>query len=165
MTRKLIACVLAMLLTMPLAEAAVAPAPQEAKGQQAQSSMAVQSNPPDALGLAGYLQPDSASPGAVLPDNPEPAPSQAPAQSDQPVAPQSTPDKQQNPVPKPVGAAVAPYEKTTGVAASRPVGAAIAPAKQRQVRSIVIRVSIVVGAAIAIGTVVALSQSSSSHPN
>jgi hypothetical protein len=41
----------------------------------------------------------------------------------------------------------------------------IAPAKQRRTRAILIRVSIVVGAAIAVGTVVALSRSSPSRPN
>jgi hypothetical protein len=65
----------------------------------------------------------------------------------------------------PVGTAVAPYEKTTGVAASRPAGAVIAPAKQRRARSFAIRVAIVVGAAVAVGTVVALSRGSSSRPN
>jgi len=65
----------------------------------------------------------------------------------------------------PVGTAVAPYEKTTGVGASRPAGAVIAPAKQRRARSFAIRVAIVVGAAVAIGTVVALSRGSSSRPN
>ncbi len=66
--------------------------------------------------------------------------------------------------PKPVGTAAAPYEKITGVTASRPAGAVIAPAKQRRVRSILIRVGVVVGAAVAVGTVVALSHGSPSRP-
>ena len=52
-----------------------------------------------------------------------------------------------------------------GIAASRPAGAAIAPAKQRRTRSILIKVGLIVGAAVAIGTVVALSESSPSRPN
>ena len=65
---------------------------------------------------------------------------------------------------KPVGTAVAPYEKTTGVTASRPAGAVIAPAKQRRVRAILIKVGVIVGAGVAIGTVAALSHGSSSRP-
>lgn len=163
---KLIACILAMLLNMPLAEAAITPAQQETNGQQAQSPPTVQSShSPDALSRVAQLEPNTTSPDAVLPTNPAPAGSQAPAEREQQAAPQSAPEQKQNTVPKPVGSAVAPYEKTTGVAASRPAGAVIAPAKQRQARSIVIRVSIVVGAAIAIGTVVALSHGSPSQPN
>ena len=65
---------------------------------------------------------------------------------------------------QPVGTAAAPYEKPAGVAASRPSGAVIAPGKQRREHAIVIRIAIVVGAAIAVGTVAALSRSSSGRP-
>lgn len=64
----------------------------------------------------------------------------------------------------PVGTAAAPYEKGTGIAASRPAGVVIAPAKQRRTRSLLIRVGLLVGAAAAIGTVVALSKASPSEP-
>jgi hypothetical protein len=64
----------------------------------------------------------------------------------------------------PVGAAAAPSESTMGVAASRPAGAAIAPAKQHRVRSIVIRVGLIVGAGVALGTVLALSRGTPSRP-
>lgn len=66
---------------------------------------------------------------------------------------------------QPVGTAVAPAEKTLAATASRPAGAAIAPAKQRRARSIVIRVGIVVGACVAVGTIVALSHGSPSTPH
>jgi hypothetical protein len=82
-----------------------------------------------------------------------------------PVAPQSSAVQSQSGTQAPVGTAVAPYEKPIGVAASRPAGAVIAPAKQRRARSILIRVGVVVGAAVAIGTVVALSRASPSRPN
>ena len=94
--------------------------------------------------------------------------SQAGPQTSNPPAatPQtSTAQPQQNGATAPVGTAAAPYEKGIGVAASRPAGAVIAPAKQRRARSILIRVGVVVGAAIAIGTVVALSHASPSRPN
>jgi hypothetical protein len=64
----------------------------------------------------------------------------------------------------PVGTAAAPVAKPSGVAASRPAGAAIAPAKQRRAKAILIRVGIIVGAGVAVGTVAALSRSSSSRP-
>lgn len=67
--------------------------------------------------------------------------------------------------PEPVGTAVAPYEKTVGVASSRPAGAVIAPAKQRRAHSLLIRLGLIVGGAAAIGTVVALSKASPSRPN
>jgi hypothetical protein len=75
----------------------------------------------------------------------------------------STSQEQKGP-PAPVGTAVAPYEKGIGVAASRPAGAVIAPAKQRRTRSFVIKVGLLVGAAVAVGTVVALSKASPSQP-
>lgn len=76
----------------------------------------------------------------------------------------STQNQQQNSTSQPVGTAAAPYEKTQGIAASRPAGAVIAPAKQRRARSFLIRVSVIVGAAVAIGTVAALSKGSPSRP-
>ncbi|MFP5205464.1 MAG: hypothetical protein ACLGSH_08925 [Acidobacteriota bacterium] len=64
-----------------------------------------------------------------------------------------------------VGTAAAPYEKASGMTASRPAGAVIAPAKQHRVRRIFIRLGIVVGAAAAVGTVAALSHASPSQPH
>jgi glucose/arabinose dehydrogenase len=66
---------------------------------------------------------------------------------------------------KPVGTAVGPYEKTNGITASKPAGAVIAPAKQRRVRAILIKVGVIVGAGVAIGTVAALSHGSPSQPH
>jgi hypothetical protein len=65
---------------------------------------------------------------------------------------------------EPVGTAAAGGVETTGVTASKPAGAAIAPAKQRRTRSFLIKVSAIVGASIAVGTVVALSNASPSRP-
>jgi hypothetical protein len=72
-------------------------------------------------------------------------------------------DSQRTPV-KPVGAAAAPPVSTMGVAASRPAGAVIAPAKQHRARSILIRVGLIVGAGVALGTVLALSHATPSRP-
>jgi hypothetical protein len=95
-------------------------------------------------------------------DQPPPAGTQT--QSPQSSAAQASSDQSPNGFTKPVGTAAARAETITGVAATRPVGAAIAPAKQRRARAILIRVSVVVGAAVAIGTVVALSGASPSKP-
>jgi hypothetical protein len=87
----------------------------------------------------------------------------APASASQTSTPPAAPAPQMQTAP-PEGVAIAPYEKDTGVAASRPAGAVIAPGKQRRRRSILIRVGLILGAAAAIGTVVGLSATSSSRP-
>jgi hypothetical protein len=109
-------------------------------------------------------------------DSSSPAPSQSPpsqsssSQSSQPpqaqASPESQPPRTQPPVTpqQPVGTAAAETSKVTGVAASQPAGVAIAPAKQRRVRSIVIKVGAIVGASVAVGTVVALSEATASKP-
>lgn len=133
-----IAKCLVFLLAMPFAEVAQALPRQESSGQQTQSTTDEQGRPQDPANAAASPQ----------------------SQSGQPTAGQ-----QQNSPTKPVGTAVAPVERTSGVAASRPAGAVIAPAKQRRARAILIRVSIVIGAAVAVGTVVALSRASPNRPN
>ena len=72
--------------------------------------------------------------------------------------------QQQSDTQEPVGTAASQSVKATGVAASQPAGAAIAPAKQRRTRSILIKVGALVGAGIAVGTVVGLSSASPSRP-
>ena len=72
------------------------------------------------------------------------------------------PDSQE--LQQPQGAAAARVQPTTGTAASQPAGAAIAPVKQRRSRSLLIRLGILAGAGIAVGTVVALSSASPSKP-
>jgi len=90
-----------------------------------------------------------------------------PAPNPQAAAPaaQSTDKQNESDTNKPVGTAIAPYEKTMGVTASRPAGAVIAPAKQRRIRAIVIKVGVIAAAGVAIGTVAALSHSSTSQPH
>jgi|SRR5579859_7016432 len=97
-------------------------------------------------------------------DSPAPGKSQTSDASQPSGNPQSS-DRPQQDGTEPVGTAAAPYEKPLGVAASRPAGAVMAPAKQRRTRSILIRVGLIVGAAAAVGTVVALSKTSPSRPN
>jgi hypothetical protein len=85
--------------------------------------------------------------------------SSSPAAS-QPTQSASQPSAKQ----KPVGTAVAEEPPTTGIAASNPSGAAIAPAKQRRVRTVLIRVGAILGAGVAVGTVAALASASPSRP-
>ena len=85
-------------------------------------------------------------------------------QSDQSAATTAAGSQQQQSSQKPVGTAAAPPEGAAGVTASRPVGAVIAPAKQRRSRAILIRVGLLVGAGVAIGTVLALTRGTPSQP-
>jgi uncharacterized membrane protein len=156
---------LAMLLAIPLAEAVVAQPQQTLSGQQTQSVSAVQSQPQTPESRAGKAELDASQSDVAIPDGPVPVGSQAADQSGQSATSQSNSEYQQDSAQRPVGSAAAPYEKTTGVAASSPAGAVIAPAKQRRARSILIRVGVIVGGAVAIGTVVALSRASPSRPN
>jgi hypothetical protein len=90
----------------------------------------------------------------------------APAQDATPnPSPESSSSAQQQPNQnKPLGTAAAPPESTMGVTASRPAGAVIAPAKQRRQRAIFVRVALVVGAGVALGTVMALTHATPSQP-
>jgi len=65
---------------------------------------------------------------------------------------------------QPVGVGAAEAGRTAGGAASKPAGSAIAPAKQRQYRSLLIKLGAIAGAGIAIGTVLALSKGTKSTP-
>ena len=65
---------------------------------------------------------------------------------------------------RPVGTAAAEIGNASGIAASKPAGVAIAPAKQHQSRSLLLKLGAVLGAGVAIGTVMALSSSSPSRP-
>jgi hypothetical protein len=103
---------------------------------------------------------------AQLPDSPGAVVSRgAQQQSDGQQAPlQPLQQPQQNTEHEPVGTAAAEWVPATGIAASRPAGAALAPAKQRRARSILIKVGALLGAGVALGTVMALSEASPSKP-
>lgn len=103
--------------------------------------------------------------GDETPDAPQPqnAPPPSQQQSSNPQQ-QSNPPQQSAPG-QPLGTAAAPYEQPSGITASRPAGAAIAPAKQRRTRTFIIRVGVIIAAAAAVGTVIALSSASPSTPH
>jgi hypothetical protein len=98
-------------------------------------------------------------------DAPPPDATQTPSGNQASPAPNAPQQQQPNGTSAPVGTAVAPYEKGVGVAASRPAGAVIAPAKQKRSRSFMIKVGVLIGAAVAVGTVVGLSATSPSRPH
>ena len=174
------ATVLALLL-QPAAfaqrDSVVASATQPSGEQFPDSPGTVQAAANHPLAVPSSAQADrSADPETTQPQQSEPA--NASASQDPPLpapsassptgtsATQSQPQEQpreQTPH-EPLGTAAAESVQTTGVAASRPAGAAVAPAKQRRVRSILIKVGALAAAGVAIGTTMALSQGSPSKP-
>jgi hypothetical protein len=106
--------------------------------------------------LAQQETPASQSPASQTPATQAPA-TQAPADSPPTAKPSSN-------TTRPVGTAAAEAPPSSGVAASEPAGTAIAPAKQRQVRSLLIKLGALLGAGAAVGTVMALSSATSSKP-
>lgn len=116
-----------------------------------------------ALLLTAALSPANAAPLPQQGQNASPPSSQQKQPADSQSEPATANDQQ--PPNRPVGTAVAPAEKSSGVTASRPAGAVIAPAKQRRVRSIFIKIAVVAGAGAAIGAVALLSHSSPSQPH
>jgi hypothetical protein len=111
----------------------------------------------------GPLEPVAPAP---LPDSP----SASQPQQQQPTTVQTAPATNAPAVPSghrpidPQGAATAETAPTLGGAASKPAGAAIAPAKQRQMRSFLIKLGAIAGAGVALGTVYALTRGTSSVP-
>jgi hypothetical protein len=147
--RRQIALGLTFFIAMPFGGATVALGQQAATPQQAGSVSSSQS---------GSQNPDAE------PQRTEPQAGSVPDANQRPNAPNGTQEQQNGGTPAPVGTAVAPYEKGIGIAASRPAGAVIAPAKQRRTRSFVIKAGLIIGAAVAVGTVVGLSSASPSRP-
>jgi len=111
---------------------------------------------PDSPGVTlAKLQPQNSLPSDPAQQSNAPAAAQSQGQQAQP--PQQAPQN-------PVGTAVAEPTHAAGIAASQPAGVAIAPARQRRVRTIVIRVGAIIGAGVAVGTIVALSAATPSKP-
>jgi cytoskeletal protein RodZ len=83
-----------------------------------------------------------------------------------PDAPQATSQTQtgQQQEPAPSGTAGAKAANVKGAPVAQPAGAAVAPARQRGHRSLFIKLGLLAGAGIAVGTVVALSAKSQPRP-
>jgi hypothetical protein len=117
---------------------------------------------------AGEL-PDS--PSTIVATSPDPVLQQRATQpylsapSSSASSPSASSEAQEQSTPqKPVGTAAAEAPNATGVAASQPAGIAIAPAKQHRVRTIVLRTGAIIGAGVAVGSVVALTAATPSRP-
>jgi predicted component of type VI protein secretion system len=161
--RRQLANSLVILLIAPLAAGAASPPPQTLRAEQSETASSARDRLQESESKSTNTSTESATPESSAPGRP--AATNSPlADKDAPAVTPQTAAEQTNQVPQPVGTAAAPYGKTSGVAASRPAGAVIAPAKQRRARSILIKVGVAVGAAVAIGTVVALTHESPSHP-
>jgi cytoskeletal protein RodZ len=140
-----------------------------AQAQQSQAPISEQSG-----ATAENKQPstDAASPVAAANETAANYPDAPVAQNNQnPPAPQGAqssstqaPADDQNKDARPLGTAAAPYTRPSGVTGSRPAGAVIAPGKQHRAHIILISVALVAGAAIAVGTVAALSSGSAARP-
>ncbi len=147
------------------------------------SAAAPQTQNPSPTAPAQNQQQPSASPDQQQPtpgNNPGsamPNPAQPPLKPVEtlPEAPSATQQQQQNQQQNanaqsssqqqaPAGAAAAQAGQTAGGAASKPAGTAIAPAKQRQVRSLLIKIGAIAGAGLALGTVYALTRATGSKP-
>jgi cytoskeletal protein RodZ len=77
---------------------------------------------------------------------------------DAPVSQSAQTPSTEQAAPPPSGTAGAKAAAVKGAPAAQPAGAAVAPERQRGHRSLLIKVGLVAGAAVAVGSVVALSQ-------
>ena len=161
---KQIAACMVLLLAAPVARAEPLPGQETAGGEGARGTPpTITQQGSSASGTA------TSSPGVGAPSSSDPHAQDAePGLNGGESAPvsgsQASSAQEQSSPAKPVGTAAAPAVRATGVAGSRVSGAAIAPAKQRRVRTFLIRVAVVVGACVAVGTVVALSHGTPSQP-
>jgi len=157
-----------------------ASAPQSTQPAQEQNSQNAESNAqqsqPDSNPQGGSTRYDPAQaplapvPSArpsetstVPPDAPSEVQRGQQAQSTENTT-QAKPQPTQQERVNPLGTAAAQEGATRGGVASRPAGEAIAPAKQRQVRSLLIKLGLVAAGAVAVGTVVGLTRGTSSVP-
>lgn len=161
-----IACCVALLMIVPAGLAASddlpqAPQPNPAVARAA-APAAAQPGPAATSQNPGQNQNPNPGQTPVQNQNQDQNQNQNQGQNQQPA--QGSSSSQQNAPKQPLGTAVAPYVRPEGISASRPAGAAIAPAKQRRVRIYAIRIALLVGAAVAIGTVIGASEGSPNRP-
>ena len=93
----------------------------------------------------------------------------SPQQSSSPPSAQTTAqpqaaNTQDQKLEHPVGTAAAEAPKVSGITAAQPAGVAIAPAKQKRVRTVVLKVGAIIAAGAALGAVIALTEATPSKP-
>ena len=142
-----------------------APAPAAAPAQNTQPAAPANQNQPQQQASPGTSVNPSQAPLAPVTTYPDASGAQ---QEQTPNTEPQTTTIPEGPKPKPqtepVGAATAESVPTTGGAAAKPAGIAIAPAKQHQTRSLLLKIGAVAAAGAALGTIFALSHSTSSTP-
>lgn len=138
--------------------------PANMVAQNAPSSASAQTESNDRAMVPASASELPDSPGAIWAKSQNPPPPSPPAQSTSSQSDSRTADKQDEKLQRPVGTAAAEGPRVSGVTAAQPAGAAIAPAKQRRVRTVVLKVGAILGASAAIGAVVALSAATPSKP-
>ena len=114
---------------------------------------------PDSPGVAWLTTQEASSPQQSNSSSPATSSSTPSGSSPATVAPGQAQEPQ-----RPVGTAAAEAPTVNGVTAAEPTGVAIAPAKQRRARTIVLKVGVIVGAAVALGAVIALTEATPSKP-
>jgi hypothetical protein len=148
----LFASLVALLSTLPLSVAA-----------QQQSSfpqlIAELPDSPSATVAAAHQPVQRAAPAPVTTNARAPVIEARVIESDSPAQQEAPPSPE-----KPVGTAASGIMPASGIAASQPAGVAIAPAKQHRVRTILIRTGAIIGAGVAVGSVVALTEATPSRP-
>jgi hypothetical protein len=138
-----------------MAQTATAPQNQQPQAEPAQQ--------PDNGRVDPAAGPKTPLPSSDLPDNPEPA-AQPPTQAQAPAANTTQPSAQPQSGQEPLGTAAAQRGRTAGGPGSKPAGMAIAPAKQKQTRSLLIKIGALAAAGAAFGIVYGLTRSTPSVP-
>jgi hypothetical protein len=141
--------------------APVLPLPAAAQQQSAvpQRVAELPDSPSATLAAAGQPAQQASSAPAAANSKPNPVLEARATESDSPARQEAPPSAE-----KPVGTAAAGVMPASGIAASQPAGVAIAPAKQHRVRTILIRTGVIIGAGVAVGSVVALTEATPSRP-
>ncbi len=117
-------------------------------------------NPQTSATPTGSARNRTSQASSPVPDAPQPAQT-SPAQTNGTAQNSAT---AMQPAQQPQGTATARSAKTIGGPASKPAGSAIAPAKQRHMRSLLIKVGAVVAAGATLGTVYALTRATPNRP-
>ena len=129
-----------------------------------QAAAATQSKVLTGRSTADNSEPLPDSPGAVRSRLPDRKPADYSIASLEDGQSESAPASQSAPLQKPVGTAAAEAPNVNAITASQPAGVAIAPAKQRRVRTIILKTGAIIGAGVAIGAIVALTAATPPKP-
>ena len=154
-------CIVTVLAVLTLPKSSLAQAPVAANQPGAnQTTVSAPSRDSSGITTASAELPDS--PGAEWSKSQQSSQeNQGNSSNAQSAQSSSAPEQKAQ---RPVGTAAAEAPKVTGITAAEPAGIAIAPGKQHRARALVIKVGAIVGACVAVGTVVALSEATYSKP-